>query len=51
MTIDIFTKKRNFKRNLDYENWLKKFLKPLSNNELRQIEKEFINFSSCQTKC
>lgn len=46
MTTDIFTKNRNFKRNLDYENWLKEFLKPLSNSELKQMEEEFINFSS-----
>ena len=45
MTKDIFTKNRNFKRNLDYEDWLKEFLKPLSNDELNQIEKEFTNFS------
>lgn len=46
MTTDIFTKNRNFKINLDYENWLKEFLKPLSNSELKQMEEEFINFSS-----
>ena len=46
MTTDIFTKNLNFRRNLDYENWLKEFLKPLSNDELNQIEKEFTNFSS-----
>ena len=44
MTRDIFTKNRNFKRNLDYENWLKEFLKPLSNDEINQMEKELLNF-------
>ncbi len=46
MIADIFAKNSNFKRNSDYENWLKEFLKPLSNDELNQMEKELSNFNS-----
>lgn len=44
MTTDIFTKNRNFRRNLDYEKWLQFFFKPLTNDELNQMEKELLNF-------
>jgi hypothetical protein len=41
-----FVIKKPFKRDLTYEVWLKNFIKPLSNSELNQMEKEFNNFAS-----
>lgn len=39
-------KERKFKRDLDYEEWLMKFISPPSENDLNQMEKESINNSS-----
>ena len=46
MKVKRFVNKKLFKRDLTYELWLKNFIKPLSNNELNQMEKDSINNSS-----
>ena len=39
-------KEQKFKRDLNYEEWLMKFISPPSENDLNQMEKESINNSS-----
>ena len=46
MKVKRFVNKKLFKSDLTYEVWLKNFIKPLSSNELNQMEKEFNNFTS-----
>lgn len=46
MRVKKFVNKKPFKRDLTYEVWLKNFIKPLSNSELNQMEKDFNNFAS-----
>ena len=46
MKVKRFVNKKPLKRDLTYELWLKNFIKPLSSNELNQMEKEFNNFAS-----
>ena len=46
MKVKRFVNKKPLKRDLTYELWLKNFIKPLSSNELNQMEKDSINDSS-----
>ena len=46
MKVKRFINKKLFKKDLAYEDWLNNFIKPLNNNELNQMGKEFSNFIS-----
>ena len=49
MKVKRFVNKKPLKRDLTYELWLKNFIKPLSSNELNQMEKELsVNNSNFQ---
>ena len=39
-------KERKFKKDLNYEEWLMKFISPPNDNELNQMEQDSINNSS-----
>lgn len=36
-------KQRKFKRDLDYEDWLRKFISQPTENELNQMQKDSVN--------
>lgn len=49
MKVKRFVNKKPLKRDLTYEQWLKDFIKSLSNSELNQMEQELsVNNSSFQ---